>query len=233
MTFTLVLVLILRYYDQIKTVNKEYQEAKELVSTVVIGFKSELERRDERVDDLYKEIMSLRAIKIKEPRSVNDDLILSEIENLKQEIEEVQKVDEPTMQELSEIREIVQGLIRTQSNVETHLETLDDQYRGLLPETEAEQIIPVKSSIAPPQLHTTELEILQMLITEGPMSAIEIREKIGKTREHVARLMKKLHDQRLVDRDEKKRPYLYAASQRVKKSTKEPSKKEETTETSS
>ena len=232
MTFTLVLVLILRYYDQIKTISKEYQDAKDLVSTIMIGFKGELERRDERIDDLYEEIMSLRSIETKRQRSVNEDLMISNIENLKQRVEEVQKTNEPTIQELSEIREIIEEIVRTQNNVQTHLETLDEQYRGLLPETEAEKIIPVKSRITPPQLHTTELEILQMLITEGSMSAIQIRERIGKTREHVARLMKKLHEQGLVDRDEEKRPYMYAASRKVKKSASESSKKEEAQETS-
>ena len=62
MTFTLVLVLILRYYDQITIVSEEYKEAKDLVNAVIIQFKGELRQHDERVDELSKEIMSLRSI---------------------------------------------------------------------------------------------------------------------------------------------------------------------------
>lgn len=233
MTFTLVLVLILRYYDQIKIVSQEYKEAKDLVKSVIIQFRGEIKRHDERVDELNREIMSIRSLETIERKSERNDLVISEIENLRQKIAEIQRPNEPTMQEITEIQEIIENLIRNQSNVNTHLARLDEQYRGLLPETEAEKIIPVKTIMTQQQLHATELEILQMLITEGSMSAIEIRERIGKTREHVARLMKKLHDQGLVKRDEKKRPYMYAANKKVKKSEEESSKKEETQETSS
>jgi DNA-binding transcriptional regulator GbsR (MarR family) len=220
MTFTLVLLLVLRYYDQIKVVSEEYREAKNLVSGVIVGFKGQLRQHEEKVNDLNKEILLLRSIRISDIKSNKNNLTISDLEKLEQRIEEIQKTNEHPIQEITEIRKLIEGLIENQKDIEKHLETLDERYRGLLPETEAEQIIPVKTNVLQPQLHTTELEILQTLITEGDMSATEIRNRIGRSREHVARLMKKLHEQGLVERDERKRPYKYAASKKIKETEK-------------
>lgn len=57
-------------------------------------------------------------------------------------------------------------------------------------------------------LDVTELSVLKLLI-EKPRSSVEIKELIGKSREHAARLMKTLFDQKLVSRDSSKKPFVY------------------------
>jgi len=47
------------------------------------------------------------------------------------------------------------------------------------------------------------------LLQEAPRSAREIQYNIGKTREHISRLMKKLHDEGLVDRSMSTKPFIY------------------------
>jgi biotin operon repressor len=58
---------------------------------------------------------------------------------------------------------------------------------------------------------STEQELLRLL-AEGPRTAPEIKELLGKSREHTARLLKKLYDEGLVIRDEAAKPYLYRLS---------------------
>lgn len=48
------------------------------------------------------------------------------------------------------------------------------------------------------------------LITSGSVTSRDIQIKIEKTREHTARLMKRLSDDGLVERDSSKRPYTYS-----------------------
>jgi len=54
----------------------------------------------------------------------------------------------------------------------------------------------------------TSTHILRLL-QEAPRSAREIQYNVGKTREHISRLMKKLHDEGLVDRNMSTKPFIY------------------------
>jgi hypothetical protein len=51
-------------------------------------------------------------------------------------------------------------------------------------------------------------EILDLL-ADGPKTSREIEKAIGKSREHTARLMKRLYDMGYIKRDESMRPYKY------------------------
>ncbi|MEM2855866.1 MAG: hypothetical protein QW416_02020 [Candidatus Nitrosocaldaceae archaeon] len=61
-----------------------------------------------------------------------------------------------------------------------------------------------------------ELQILSLL-ENGEKSSREIEVSIGKTREHTARLMKKLFEEGYVRRDEKKKPYIYTLTEEGRK----------------
>jgi hypothetical protein len=51
--------------------------------------------------------------------------------------------------------------------------------------------------------------ILKLLV-ERPRTSREVQHAVGRTREHTARLMKKLHDSGLVSRDVNSKPFKYA-----------------------
>jgi DNA-binding MarR family transcriptional regulator len=57
-------------------------------------------------------------------------------------------------------------------------------------------------------LDETELSVIKLLSVQ-PRSSVEIKELIGRTREHAARLMKTLFDSGLVTRDTSKKPFVY------------------------
>lgn len=54
----------------------------------------------------------------------------------------------------------------------------------------------------------TEVRVLQMLL-DGPKSSAQIKNTLGKSREHTARLMKGLFDRGLVTRNDRNKPYVY------------------------
>lgn len=66
----------------------------------------------------------------------------------------------------------------------------------------------------------TELHVLTLLANEGPKSAPEIGKFVGRSREHTARLMKKLFDEGYVRRDQARIPFRYSTVERVKNSFK-------------
>ncbi|MGP3667692.1 MAG: helix-turn-helix domain-containing protein [Candidatus Bathyarchaeota archaeon] len=74
------------------------------------------------------------------------------------------------------------------------------------------------SEIKIARLTATEMKVLKVLATSGPKTASEIREIIGKTREHSGRLMKKLFLEGYVERDTTTIPYTYKISKKIKDS---------------
>jgi len=53
-----------------------------------------------------------------------------------------------------------------------------------------------------------EISVLDLLLA-GSKSPIEVQRVLGKSREHVARIMKKMFDSGYVERDESKKPFVY------------------------
>src|ERR1043166_1257458 len=58
-------------------------------------------------------------------------------------------------------------------------------------------------------VHQETSTYILRLLQEAPRTAREIQYNVGKTREHISRLMKKLHDEGLVDRNMSTKPFIY------------------------
>jgi len=85
--------------------------------------------------------------------------------------------------------------------------------------TEEETPIRIEKPLeVPTSLSETEVRILR-IIRENPEEATAplIARRIGKSREHTARLMKKLYQKGYLVRDESKWPYVYHLSERAKR----------------
>ena len=78
--------------------------------------------------------------------------------------------------------------------------------------------------------NSTNYYILKILLKE-PLTSNEIKNAIGRTREHTARLMKKLFDLKLVDRDVTTKPFKYRLTNEGKKHIKEHLEKNDITST--
>jgi len=72
----------------------------------------------------------------------------------------------------------------------------------------------------------TELQALTLLATGGPKSAPEIGRVIGRSREHTARLMKKLFQEGYIRRDQTRIPFRYSLTERVRQTFKKPEAKD-------
>lgn len=70
-------------------------------------------------------------------------------------------------------------------------------------------------------LTETEVSVLRTLTRKGPKTASQIRSTIGRSREHTARLMKKLYVEGYIERDTHRIPYRYRPTKDVKELLKE------------
>ena len=74
---------------------------------------------------------------------------------------------------------------------------------------EAKEGAPIVSTgVVSTSLDQTEKAVLTLL-KERSRTSVEIKEIVGKSREHTARLMKSLFDRKLVSRDDSKKPFIY------------------------
>lgn len=82
-----------------------------------------------------------------------------------------------------------------------------------MPTTEDNRVLHVQNST---------IEYILKLLSERPRSSREIQSSIGRTREHTSRLMKKLYEAHLVDRQSNSRSYKYTITRsgRIKINTK-------------
>ncbi|MCK4438260.1 MarR family transcriptional regulator, partial [Candidatus Bathyarchaeota archaeon] len=82
--------------------------------------------------------------------------------------------------------------------------------------TRVDAPIPVQGEDVFQQLTETEMEVLEMIVDLGEGTVPEIREKIDRTREHTARLLKKLYDRGFIDRNTSGMPYRYSIRKEIR-----------------
>lgn len=70
----------------------------------------------------------------------------------------------------------------------------------------------------PMRLTNTEIEILKLC--QAPSTAKEIQQKMGLTREHITRELKKLYEMKLIERANQDKPFKYIISEKGKEAIK-------------
>jgi chromosome segregation ATPase len=78
-------------------------------------------------------------------------------------------------------------------------------------------VVPIKRDKALAALTNTEVSVLEMLSSEGSKTAPEIKERVGLSREHTARLMKKLYEEGYLEREIGKIPFRYSVKKEMEK----------------
>jgi hypothetical protein len=85
------------------------------------------------------------------------------------------------------------------------IQPADLQSKGAKPSEGARIMAP---TISPGGGTETEAKVLRLL-AQGPKTSAQIKEEVGRSREHTARLMKGLFDRGLVVRNDRNKPYVY------------------------
>lgn len=124
-------------------------------------------------------------------------------------------VDQKVKQEILELR------ITRRPQTTSVLPPVLDNKEGLVDNLEAGRRLATRKLPASipkangERLGGTEHGVLTMVMEGGGrLTAKEIQQKIGKTREHTARMMKSLFKDGLVERDTSMRPYVYAITEK-------------------
>ena len=212
------------YYRRIRKAYKEYDEAKSVVDDVIISFNKQLRTQENRLNvvahktevtasqsektakkmEEYEGRLATFTPKMK-PISEVEQKVSAEIENMDKRMNEISMKQEKNMQRIEEVEKA-----RRKPTV--------------TPEAKIEAAIPIKRERALAPLTQTELSVLEILAAEGRKTAPEIRERVKLTREHTARLMKKLYEEGYLERNVQKIPYAYSIKKEMQKILKKESK---------
>jgi DNA-binding MarR family transcriptional regulator len=207
----------LEYYRQIRKAQGGYEKAKEAVEDIVLSFNRELKREADKLE--------LMAFKVEGSASKADtslkkvDAIEKKIAPFERQVNTLSENNATISARLTVVDTKMRDIETSHETLKTKITALDEQVQKFLtiPEVRSEPVIPLKRDKAIAALTDTELAVLEMLSTEGSKTAPEIKEKIQLSREHTARLMKKLYEKGYLERETGKIPFKYSIKKEMKK----------------
>ena len=106
--------------------------------------------------------------------------------------------------------------ITDNQDITSHHNEINDITKQYISKKSQIEKVKGKSLIINDKHNATEHYILK-IISKEPLTSNEIKNAIGRTREHTSRLMKKLYELKLVDRDITTKPFNYKLTEQGKK----------------
>lgn len=105
--------------------------------------------------------------------------------------------------------------ITDNQDITSHHNEINDITKQYISKKSQIEKVKGKSLIINDKHNATEHYILKIILKE-PLTSNEIKNAIGRTREHTSRLMKKLYELKLVDRDITTKPFKYKLTEQGK-----------------
>jgi DNA-binding MarR family transcriptional regulator len=204
------------YYRRLKVLSYEYERARGVVEDIVVGVDTQFRRQKDRVLYVAEKI---EAASLENKKVANRiDEYEGQLSEITKAVGDVPQIEERVSGQLRTMKKEVEDIKEAQNKVMQKLVEIEKvKQEAYVPEVNIEAAIPIKREKALEPLTETELMVLETIGTEGEKTAPEIREKIGLTREHTARLMKKLYKAGYLERDTHKMPYVYRLKEEMQK----------------
>jgi predicted transcriptional regulator len=202
---------ITKYTKLLKLAQKEYVNAKNIVKGVVFHFKAQQDKQTNSIERL--------SLKVNVVRSDIEDLN-KDVRNLENRVVQVKSADQQPsteskeiIEQLDQIKKEVKIIVEEQSKLNEQIVFLQtrsqdlkkDKKRGSIPE-----------SLRLTNLTDTERSVLQLIIKKEANTSSDVERKIRKTREHTARLLRKLWQEGYIERDTHRIPYTYSVPENLK-----------------
>jgi len=212
MLFSLAIATILLYYRRIRQASKAYEEAKTAVGDIVVSFDRQLSRQDDKLGAVIQRIetQASRNDKLSSRLDEQENRVVSGLADLRSRVAELPDV-KSVETTLKDLENKVEGLVKAQEEWKRRAMAVAD--------SPIEAVIPLKREQALAPLTETELRVLEFIAASpsGRRTAPEVKEMIRLTREHTARLLKKLYEGGYVERRAEKTPYAYSVKEEMLK----------------
>jgi DNA-binding MarR family transcriptional regulator len=207
----------IEYYRQIRRAQKEYEKARRVVEDIVLSFNRELKREASRVELMAYKVEGNTA---KANTSLKmADIVEKKIASFESKLALISENDANILSKIAEVDNKTQNIEAANQTLKTKIAEVEEQVQKLLtiPEIKSEPVIPIRRDKAIGALTDTEITVLEILSAEGSKTAPEIKERVQLSREHTARLMKKLYEKGYLERETGKIPFRYSVKKEMKK----------------
>ena len=207
----LTLVTALLYYKRVREASKAYEEARSTVRDIVISFDKQMSRQEDQVGAALHMIDVQTAKNERLSNRVEEhESRITDLAHLNSKVEKLQDIDS-VKNTLAGLQERVEGLAKAQEEWKKRAAPMI--------ESQIEAAIPLRRDQALAPLTETELNVLEFIATSpsGERTAPEVKDMIKLTREHTARLMKKLYEGGYLERRADKMPFAYRVKEEMLK----------------
>lgn len=170
------------------------------VRNITSGFSRQVKRMEKDIHRVEVETAKTRILTVKAISNIKerDEVSLKGLETVKVLNDRVDNLEESIDQVKKDLKKLV------------------SQPRPIISTSEVEAPIPMEGESILQRLTETELEVLTMINDLGEGTVPQIKAQIEKTREHTARLLKKLYDNGFIDRNTSRMPYRYSVRKEIK-----------------
>jgi hypothetical protein len=207
----------IKYYKQLRRVQSEYEKAGQVVEDIVLSFNRQIRQEADKLELVaYK----VEAVSSKSDRALTKaEEVDKKLLPLESKIGVALEEKEKMLTRLDEVDKKLRDAAVSQEALSAKITAMDEQARqfSMFPEAKIDAVMPIKREKALAPLTETELSVLEMLSLEGSKTAPEIKEKIKLSREHTARLMKKLYEGGYLERETSKIPFKYSVKKEMEK----------------
>ena len=210
------------YYRHVRKAQKEYERARGAVEDIVLSFNRELKREANMLEVLAFKVEGIAG---KAEASIQKaESSEKKVESIEDSAQSIIEYKTNILKQLSIISTKIRDVKESHDTLSTKVTALDEQLQKAtaVPEVRSVPVIPIKRDKAIAALTETELTVLELLFTEGPRTAPEIKERVQLSREHTARLMKKLYENGYLERETGKIPFKYSLKKEMEKILKKP-----------
>jgi len=211
------IVAAVEYYRQLRKAQREYEKARGAVDDIVLSFNRQLKLEATKLEALGYKIAAATS------RTDGAARRSEELDGMMRALESKVAADSENRKgistRLSDVDKRASDFIASQEAIVSKIATLEEQANQfkIVPETHFEGVLPLKREKAMAQLTDTEVAVLELLVSEGAKTAPEIKERVNLSREHTARLMKKLYEEGYLERETGKIPFKYSVKKEMEK----------------
>ena len=208
--------VLFTYYTRIKHLRLEYGKAKRIVDDIIFGLNKQLKRQKKSLLFIGEKVENI---------ILNQKNFINKLENYEDQLSNfsnltnnIKPLDEKFLKELERIEYEVKNLKESQNKtLERLIQYEKKEEKSSVSNIKIDSAIPIEREKALEPLTKTEFKVLNLIGRDGEKTSSEIRNLIYLTREHTARLMKKLYKDGYLERDTHKMPYIYRLKEEMTK----------------
>jgi DNA-binding MarR family transcriptional regulator len=218
----LTLAFSILYARRIRDTQKRYLQAKNALKDIILSFNRQVEKQGDQLEAFLSKFEALSGrqrdlTEVLEDHKGRLRTFAGKVDSLSNLRTAATRIDalERNLNNVNSMKDtLTQKIVELENQLTKQKET----------ETEIETAIPIRRDRALAFLTETELTVLEFLALEGEKTAPQIRDRTGLSREHTARLMKKLYEKGYLERRVGKTPFTYRLKEEMQKLLKKTSR---------